>query len=65
MIKDGPVYCDCCGTVKLAVVRGGKLIIIEKRNRLKHIVSCDLTTISPDARIPLDRFCVEVVSSCD
>ncbi len=43
MLKEGPVYCDCCGTVKLAVVRDGKLIIIDKRNRMKHIVSRDLT----------------------
>ena len=53
MLKDGPVYCDCCGTVKLAVVRDGKLIIIDKRNRLKHIVSCDLTSNTSDARIPV------------
>lgn len=50
-LKEGPVYCDCCGTVKLAVVRDGKLIIIDKRNRQIHMVSCDLTIISSDVRL--------------
>ena len=43
--EDGPLYCDCCGTVKLAVVRDGKIIIMDKRNRRNHIVSRDLTAI--------------------
>lgn len=51
MIEEGPLYCDCCGTVVMAKVQDGKLVIIDKRYGKKHIASRDLTTISPDARL--------------
>lgn len=50
-LKEGPVYCSCCGNVVMAKVLDGKLVIIDKRNRQKHIVSLDLTDISKDVRL--------------
>ena len=51
MIKDGPVYCDCCGRVQLAVIRDGKLAFYDKRHGQKHWVTLDLTTISSNVRV--------------
>lgn len=35
--KDGPVYCDCCGTVKIAEYRDGKLVIVDRQHGRKHV----------------------------
>ena len=37
-----PIYCDCCGQVKLAAIRDGKLIIARKQNRRWHTKSLSL-----------------------
>ena len=36
------IKCDCCGTETLAQVRGGKLVIMDKRHGRKHIAVLSL-----------------------
>jgi len=40
--RDTPVYCDCCGTEKLGVLRDGKLIITDRRDGRWHIKTLSL-----------------------
>lgn len=37
MIKDGVIYCDCCGTEKLAQVVGDNLVIKDRRHGDRHV----------------------------
>lgn len=38
MIDGDVVYCDCCGTEKLAQVVGDNLVIKDRRHGEKHVV---------------------------
>ena len=38
MINGDIVYCDCCGTEKLAQVVGDNLVIKDRRHGEKHVV---------------------------
>lgn len=37
MIKDDFIYCDCCGSQKLAQVVGDSLVIKDRRHGQKHV----------------------------
>ena len=37
MINGNTVYCDCCGSEKLAEIHGGKLVIRDRRHGQKHV----------------------------
>lgn len=37
MINGDTVYCDCCGTEKLAQVRGDTLVIKDRRHGQTHV----------------------------
>ena len=37
MINGEAIYCDCCGTEKLAQVRGDTLIIKDRRHGRTHV----------------------------
>ena len=37
MIVDGVVYCDCCGSEKLAQVVGDNLVIKDRRHGTRHV----------------------------
>ena len=45
MSRSTKIKCDCCETETLAVVRDGKLIIIDKRHGRKHMVVLTLEEI--------------------
>ena len=38
MINGDVIYCDCCGTEKLAQVVGDSLVIKDRRHGEKHVV---------------------------
>jgi hypothetical protein len=38
MIDGGVVYCDCCGSEKMAEIRGESLVIKDRRHGEKHVV---------------------------
>lgn len=37
MIDGNVIYCDCCGTEKLAEVVGDNLVIKDRRHGVKHV----------------------------
>lgn len=37
MLNGDVIYCDCCGTEKLAQVVGGTLVIKDRRHGDKHV----------------------------
>ena len=37
MIENNIIYCDCCGTEKLAEVIGDNLVIKDRRHGEKHV----------------------------
>ncbi len=39
------IKCDCCGKETLAQVKGGKLVIIDRRHGRKHVAVMTLTEI--------------------
>ena len=43
--EQGCVYCDCCGSEKLAQVVGDKLIIRDRRHGDKHVVSIPVSDL--------------------
>ena len=45
MIVGNSVYCDCCGTEKLALITDYKLVIYANRHGQKHVVTLDMTEI--------------------
>jgi hypothetical protein len=49
MINGNTVYCDCCGTEKLAEVVGDNLVIKDRRHGEKHVVSIPVEAL-------LDKF---------
>ena len=40
------VYCDCCDNQKMAEVRGGKVIIMDRRHGKKHIAVVSIAELS-------------------
>ena len=45
MINGGVVYCDCCGTEKLAQVVGDNLVIKDRRHGEKHVVVIPISAL--------------------
>jgi len=45
MIEGNVIYCDCCGTEKLAQVVGDNLVIKDRRHGEKHVAIVPLKTI--------------------
>lgn len=45
MINGHSVYCDCCGTEKLAEVVGDNLVIKDRRHGEKHVAVIKLTDL--------------------
>ena len=39
------LYCDCHGNEKLAVIKGNKLVITDRRNRNTHTLVLNLTEL--------------------
>ena len=37
MLNGDVIYCDCCGTEKLAQVVGDNLVIKDRRHGIKHV----------------------------
>lgn len=40
------IYCDCCGTEKLAEIVEGKLVIMDRRHGKRHIFSERIDTLA-------------------
>lgn len=38
MLNGGSIYCDCCGTEKLAELVGDMLVIKDRRHGERHVV---------------------------
>jgi hypothetical protein len=45
MISNGVIYCDCCGTEKLAQVVGDSLVIKDRRHGEKHVAVLKIADI--------------------
>lgn len=45
MINGDSVYCDCCGTEKLAEIVGENLVIKDRRHGEKHLVVIKLSEL--------------------
>lgn len=45
MINGDVIYCDCCGTEKLAQVVGDNLVIKDRRHGEKHVAVIKLSEI--------------------
>ena len=37
MIEDSSVYCDDCGREKMAEIRNGKIVIMDRRHGRRHV----------------------------
>ena len=45
MINGDVIYCDCCGTEKLAQVVGDNLIIKDRRHGIKHVAVISISDL--------------------
>ena len=45
MLNGDVIYCDCCGTEKLAQVVGDKLVIKDRRHGEKHVAVIPISTL--------------------
>lgn len=45
MIDGDVIYCDCCGTEKLAQVVGGNLVIKDRRHGEKHVAVISIAVL--------------------
>lgn len=50
-LKEGPLRCDCCAEQQLAILRGTKLVITDRRHGKTHMLVIEL-----DAR---EHVCIE------
>ena len=41
--RSQPIYCDDCGQEKMAEIRDGKLVIVDRRHGRQHIAIVDVT----------------------
>lgn len=41
-----PIYCDDCGKEKMAELRDGKLIIIDRRHGRRHVAALPLSALA-------------------
>ena len=37
MVEKGSIYCDDCGREKMAEVRDGKIVIVDRRHGRRHV----------------------------
>lgn len=59
MIVDGVVYCDCCGTEKLAQVVGDNLVIKDRRHGEKHVAVVKISDLLDILKNNADHFSKE------
>ncbi len=45
MINGDSIYCDCCGTEKLAQVVGDNLVIKDRRHGEKHVAVLNISDL--------------------
>ena len=45
MLNGDVVYCDCCGTEKLAQVVGDNLVIKDRRHGVKHVAVIPISVL--------------------
>lgn len=45
MLDGGVIYCDCCGSEKLAQVVGDNLVIKDRRHGEKHVAVVPIATL--------------------
>lgn len=45
MINGDVVYCDCCGTQKMAEIVGGSLVIKDRRHGSRHVAVISVQTL--------------------
>ena len=45
MINGDVIYCDCCGTEKLAQVIGDNLVIKDRRHGTKHVAVISISDL--------------------
>ncbi len=45
MINGDVIYCDCCGTEKLAQIVGGNLVIKDRRHGEKHVAIIPISAL--------------------
>jgi len=45
LINGDVIYCDCCGTEKLAQVVGDNLVIKDRRHGSKHVAVIPISTL--------------------
>ena len=45
MINGDVIYCDCCGTEKLAQVVGDNLVIKDRRHGTKHVAVIPISSL--------------------
>ena len=45
MLNGDVIYCDCCGTEKLAQVVGDNLVIKDRRHGEKHVAVIPISTL--------------------
>ena len=45
MLNGDVIYCDCCGTEKLAQVVGGNLVIKDRRHGEKHVAVIPISAL--------------------
>ena len=41
-----PIYCDDCGKEKMAELRDGKLVIIDRRHGRRHVAALPLSALA-------------------
>ena len=46
----GPIFCDDCGQEKMAEIRDGKLVIVDRRHGRQHIAIVDVIKIGNKLR---------------
>lgn len=49
-----PIYCDCCGTVKLAEGDSDKLVIEDRQHGKKHFVVIPLDSADDGRKLDID-----------
>jgi len=45
LISGDVIYCDCCGTEKLAQIVGENLVIKDRRHGVKHVVVIPISAL--------------------
>ena len=53
--EETAIYCDCCGTMKMAIIRDGKLIITRRRHGKKHTAVIPFSDLTPQGDLDLTK----------